>query len=297
MAPPLTLRSSEGLQVIVNPPNDLKAVTIFEGDNKENRCKVMKYSEDGLLLAWCNNESIIIVETDKFTILVKIDQARTQDLILSPRGNFLATWCHYTVDRISNKGLPNLHIYDVKSGSLVRSFIQKKQPGWQPQWSSDEGICIRNSNNVLHFFEANSYETVKAKLDLFKISDYSLAPSAPNYMIAAYCAGTKGQPSFVRIFKYPNFGGPSAALANKSFFKAERIALFWNKVGTALVVLTSTESSDSSYYGEQGLHYMSLRGETCVVPLDKNGPIYNVEWNAASTEFCVTYGCILILIY
>ena len=37
--------------------------------------------------------------------------------------------------------------------------------------------------------------------------------------------------------------------------------------GTGLVILTSTESSDSSYYGEQGLHYISTNGDSCLVPL------------------------------
>ncbi|ESO88696.1 hypothetical protein LOTGIDRAFT_234486, partial [Lottia gigantea] len=291
MAPPITLRSSEGLQLIQNPPNDLKATLLFEGDNRDNQIRRMSYNKDGSMLAWSNPQSLFVTETEKWTILVKIDHAKVVDIKLSPKGSFLATWSHYTVDQATKTGQPNLHIYCTKTGTLLKSVIQKKQQGWEPQWSNDEGICVRNSNNVLHFYEGNKFDNIKTKLDLFKISDYSLAQCSPgNYMIAAYCAGTKGQPSFVRVYKYPNFGGPSSTLANKSFFKAERIHLYWNKIGTALVVLTSTESSDSSYYGDQGLHYISLRGETCLVPLDKNGPVYNVEWNPTSTEFAVVYG-------
>lgn len=78
---------------------------------------------------------------------------------------------------------------------------------------------------------------------------------------------SKGQPSFVRIYKYPNFGGPQAALANKSFFKADDVQMKWNKTGTALLVLTSTESSDKSYYGDQGLHFMAINGECSLVNL------------------------------
>lgn len=37
--------------------------------------------------------------------------------------------------------------------------------------------------------------------------------------------------------------------------------------GKAVLILTSTESSDSSYYGEQGLHFMGTNGESCIVPL------------------------------
>ena len=41
----------------------------------------------------------------------------------------------------------------------------------------------------------------------------------------------QGQPSFVRIFQYPNFGGLPASLASKSFYKAETADLLWNKKG------------------------------------------------------------------
>jgi translation initiation factor 2A len=49
--------------------------------------------------------------------------------------------------------------------------------------------------------------------------------------VAVCVPGSKGAPSFVRIYQYPNFGGPSAALANKSFFKADRVSMEWNKKG------------------------------------------------------------------
>ena len=36
--------------------------------------------------------------------------------------------------------------------------------------------------------------------------------------------------------------------------------------GTAVLVLASTEASLESYYGDQGLHYIDVRGESCLVP-------------------------------
>ncbi len=36
--------------------------------------------------------------------------------------------------------------------------------------------------------------------------------------------------------------------------------------GTALLVLTVTDTSAESYYGEQGLHYVGTDGESCLVP-------------------------------
>lgn len=51
--------------------------------------------------------------------------------------------------------------------------------------------------------------------------------------MAVYVPGSKGAPSFVRLYQYPVLGGPTAALANKSFFKADRVNMQWNKKGEA----------------------------------------------------------------
>jgi len=37
-------------------------------------------------------------------------------------------------------------------------------------------------------------------------------------------------------------------------------------VGTSLLIHTATEQSSASYYGEQGLHYVDVKGESCLVP-------------------------------
>ena len=36
--------------------------------------------------------------------------------------------------------------------------------------------------------------------------------------------------------------------------------------GSSLLILTVTDSSAESYYGEQGLYYADVKGETCLVP-------------------------------
>ena len=64
--------------------------------------------------------------------------------------------------------------------------------------------------------------------------------------------------------------------------------------GSAVLVVTSTDvdKTGASYYGEQGLLYLSARGDGNLVILDKKGPIYDVQWSPNSEEFCVLYGCI-----
>lgn len=288
MAISIALRGSDGLWMINGPPK-IGTRPDFSGDTS-NRIKVMTFSRDGSHLAWCNGTKVIIKDTGTFSTVQEFDKPKAIELKFSPQGTILAIWENYTVNQETQKGNPNLHLYNVRTGSLVKSLIQRKQTKWDPKWTNDEKICCRNVNNELHFFEENEFDNIKTKLHMQKISDFSLAKSGPPYTVAGYVPGSKGQPSFVRIYRYPNFGGPQAALANKSFYKSDDVQMKWNSTGTALLVLTSTESSEQSYYGDQGLHFMSVTGETSLIQLSKNGPIYHIEWSPKGNEFCVVYG-------
>ncbi|XP_033372557.1 eukaryotic translation initiation factor 2A isoform X5 [Parus major] len=154
-------------------------------------------------------------------------------------------------------------------------------------------VCLEFSpkNNVLATWQAYA-NTIANKLHLQKVSDFVLSPGAQPTKVAVYVPGSKGAPAFVRLYQYPNFGGPQSALANKSFFKADKVTMLWNKKATAVLVVASTEvdKSGASYYGEQTLHYLAASGESAVVQLPKNGPIYDVAWSPNSVEFCAVYG-------
>lgn len=99
----------------------------------------------------------------------------------------------------------------------------------------------------------------------------------------------KTGPSNGRLFQYPDF---STIVANKSFFQADRVEIFWNQKGTASLMLTSTDvdKTGASYYGKQGLHLITSKGDTSQVIVNKEGPLYNAAWSPSSNEFCVIYG-------
>jgi translation initiation factor 2A len=50
------------------------------------------------------------------------------------------------------------------------------------------------------------------------------------------------------------------------------------------------DSTGVSYYGKQGLHFLTIKGDSCTITLQAEGPIHAVEWSPKSTEFCVCYG-------
>ena len=57
-----------------------------------------------------------------------------------------------------------------------------------------------------------------------------------------------------------------------------------------LLTQADVDKTGSSYYGKQQLHFLSTKGDSAMVGLAKEGPIYSVEWSPACAEFCVVYG-------
>jgi len=282
----LSTRGSLGLEVFEGPPA-LKSCTRKEGSH----FRVSTFSRDGSLLAYCDGRQVFVESVADFKVLLTLDLPRTTGLGISPLNSVLAAWEQYIVTKDRPAGTPNLSIWDIKTGNLLRQLMQKASFGWCPQWSSDEEIAARNVNNEIHFFEKNDFTNIAKKLQIQKVQNFSIATNLkPPYYIIIYAPGTKGQPSYVRMFQYPDFDGTSSALAHKSFYQADRVELIWNKKGSACLVLTASDTSAESYYGDQGLHFLSANGDSCLVSRGKNGPVYDVSWNPNSASFCAVYG-------
>ncbi|KAL9964538.1 hypothetical protein ACROYT_G028193 [Oculina patagonica] len=262
------------------------------GSDKSPRCRVMTFSPDGSLFAWCNGQSVLVVDTSKFSLVCRIPKEKTFCMAFSPKGTHLSTWEQYTASKDQPSPTNNLEIWNLQEGRLVAGFAQKKKETWQPKWSEDESVCARSVTNEVHCFHDADFTTIATKLRLQGVSEFELSPGPPPFTVAAYVPGAKGAPSYVRLFRHPNFDSPASVLANKSFFKADRVKLLWNKKGSAVLVVTATDvdKSGASYYGEQTLHYISTSGESSMVQLAKRGPIYSVQWSPNSKEFCVVYG-------
>uniref|UniRef100_A0A3Q3R5Q0 Eukaryotic translation initiation factor 2A n=1 Tax=Monopterus albus TaxID=43700 RepID=A0A3Q3R5Q0_MONAL len=240
----------------------------------------------------CLSLSVAVVKSSDSSVVATFDLPKTTLLDFSPLNNVLVTWQPYSKSQDSPQGEANLQLWDLANARLIKALYQKKVDTWCPSWSEDEKICVRSVNNELHFYENNDFNTIANKLRVQKVSDFALSPGGQPSKVAVYAPGSKGAPSFVRLYQYPVLGGPTAAFANKSFFKADRVTMQWNKKASAVLVTASTEvdKTGASYYGEQTLHYLAVNGETALVQLPKNGPIYDVAWSPNSAEFCVVYG-------
>ncbi|XP_008304260.1 eukaryotic translation initiation factor 2A-like, partial [Stegastes partitus] len=287
--PLLAVRGSAGTSLLRGPPQ-CEQHSAFSSDCGVCRC--VTFSKDGTLLAWSNKNGVSVVKSSDGSSVSTFDLPKTALMEISPLNNVLVTWQPYTKTQDSPQGEANLQLFDLQSGQLIKALYQKKVDSWCPSWSEDEKICARIVNNELHFYENNDFNSIANKLHMQKVSDFALSPGGQPSKVAVYVPGTKGAPSFVRLYQYPVLGGPTAALANKSFFKADKATMQWNKKASAVLVTASTEvdKTGASYYGEQTLHYLAVNGETALVQLAKGGPIYDVAWSPSSSEFCVVYG-------
>ncbi|XP_044752195.1 eukaryotic translation initiation factor 2A [Coccinella septempunctata] len=286
---PLTVRSSMGISALTGPP-EFKALNGFNTVTSKN-CRSIQFSPNGDILAYLNDSQCVLLDTTNWSTIATIQPCKANQMTFSPKGTFLLTWEPFAITKANPNGGPNLHIYETKTGKLIKSFEHKKQSNWQPQWSSDEKLLSRLINTDIVFYEDLNFDKIVTRLKCIKVRSYGLSPNPGTYFFICHSPGSPGQPSFGRLFKYPKLETQDA-IASKSFFQADNVDYLWNSKGNNALLLTSTEvdKTGGSYYGKQGLHYIGLNGQTMMLTMSKEGPIYSVEWSPKNTEFCVIYG-------
>jgi len=287
----LAVRGSNGFSL--HKPTDYAPHQGFQPDESKT-CKFFHFSHDGSRLAWSNMSTvqIAVLKNGVWTVSVTIQQPKVYALQWSPMSNLLATWEMYSTSP-GQEPKPNLHLWDSKSGEKVKSFFQKKFGGWCPLWSLDESICSRMVNNEIQFYKNNDFSSIAHKIHMQKVSHFGMSTNAGGVgtHVVTYAPGHKGGPSFSKLYRFPNFG-ENEVLAHKSFFQADSVDIKWNNPGTGVLLLVQAEvdKTGASYYGKQQLHYMNIKGDTCMVSLSKEGPIYSVTWSPKGDLFAVVYG-------
>ncbi|KAI5806122.1 eukaryotic translation initiation factor eIF2A-domain-containing protein [Geopyxis carbonaria] len=251
-----------------------------------NRC--CTYSPDGRWFAWASTENVHIADPLTGEVVTTLPTANVYEIGFSPRGNFVITWQRPTKqeDGAAHK---NLKVWQTQTAEHVVEFVQKSQTGWNLQWTYDEKYCARAVTNEIQVFESSDMSTVWGHLRVEGVADFALSPGK-NYSIAVFVPERKGNPAMVKVFQIPNW---KTVLSQKSFYKADRVQLKWNNIGTAVLVFAQTDADKTgkSYYGETNLYLITVTGNyDCRVQLDKEGPIHDVTWSTDSKEFGVVYG-------
>lgn len=278
--------SANGLEV-------LSGVEQFKQSHQLTPKPVQKFelSPDGKLLALCRRQAVAVYSTVDYKLLHEFPEENTQHIKFSPMSTQLVTWHPFRSNVEDDK---NLAIFDAVNNKTLAKLEMRKADRWEPHWSDDEKVVARHVNQELHFFEGQNYERYVTKFFTQKVASFSLSSSKANgtINIACYSEGTKGQPSFVRMYKYPAMDNP---IANKSFYKVDRVNYLWSPKGDHVLLNCSSDvdKSGKSYYGEQSLQFMDSSGGSCGVHLSKAGPIHSASWTPTGlSQFIVIYGTI-----
>uniref|UniRef100_A0A8W7Q4S2 Eukaryotic translation initiation factor 2A n=1 Tax=Anopheles coluzzii TaxID=1518534 RepID=A0A8W7Q4S2_ANOCL len=299
--PTVALRSAKGVEVWKTEQQKQQLTFLpdprFTPDQSKS-CRTIVYSPDGRFLAWANGSTVQLCQVTAagWKPIASLPRPKACHLRFSPLGSFLMTWEVYTENpHETPKEKPNLFIYRAATGEEVYSIIQKRHQDWQMHWSCDESIAALLVGGEALFYDhgptGSGFGQVVKRFGGLRNGGLSVAPGPSPPHIGVYMPGTKGAPSMCRLFKYPNLE-LNQPVASKSFFQADKVDMMWNRKGTGLILMTSTDvdTTGVSYYGKQALHYMTPKGDSCGIQLKAEGPIHDVAWSPKSTEFCVVYG-------
>uniref|UniRef100_A0A914ZN92 Translation initiation factor beta propellor-like domain-containing protein n=1 Tax=Parascaris univalens TaxID=6257 RepID=A0A914ZN92_PARUN len=289
------VRGSKGFSLqrgIVSPQ-----VIFDRNDNpKTNPCRVFKFSNSGQYFCYCDSVRTMLVESTTGKEVLNVDLPRTQQILFSPKDRLLATFEPYAIygPKTTETGevrqaAPNLRLWNLPGGSHLTTLIAQKQNMWRIQWTDDEVYSVRLIGSEILVHKYNAFDKYESKLVIPKVEDYALSPGSEPHHLAAYIPPSGGQPAVVQLRRLDH---KFTMVANKTFFKCDKASLLWNCKGSALVVMASLEvdQMNKSYYGEQNLYLVAINGDSCMVPLGKNGPVYTVKWNPNGKEFAACYG-------
>lgn len=126
------------------------------------------------------------------------------------------------------------------------------------QWSDDESKAAINSNKSIHL-----YDGIKMKFDeKIKSNVYAFKLSNSNNM-AAFTKPNSGP--VLSVIRYGRNSPLSSIPVN---LNSDNIQFFWNKMGSAVIVMISDESKGSFYYGKNFLYFLNSTGSA--TPIKSN---------------------------
>jgi translation initiation factor 2A len=262
-----------------------------------------EWSPNGNLLGLANSRSggvTVLNATDDYSVLCEVAPlvgGPVRNFYFSPLGLHLVTHERYVKDG-GGQNNANVGVWDTKTGELKFSFILKSftDLAWPPlKWTNLETHCCRMVHDgVLIMSGALEKDDATVRIDASNIMAFEVAPrgvGADGKPHVAICiAESKGHPAKCQIFRVD---APEKPTAFKSFFKAQKVDMMWNCLGTALLVKTSMEVDDTgkNYYGGTNLYFMRPDGQedACVANADK-GMVHDVQWSPVQDEFVLLHG-------
>ncbi|KAL5576271.1 hypothetical protein UlMin_017970 [Ulmus minor] len=254
-------------------------------------CSSAKFSEDGSRLMVVKSDSgISVYDCSSYKEIRSFQVPNFLAAALSPRGTFLQSF-----QKCSTPQDKNVTLWNVGTGDPVYQQYQKNltKTTWPSiRFSSDEAVACRLATNEIQFFDCGDFSKgVVNRIRVPGVAAVELSKPPASY-VAAFVPESKGVPASVQIFTCGQ-DPQNQLVARKSFFRSSSVQLSWNCGSTGLLVLVQSDvdKTNQSYYGESKLNYLTTDGSyEGLVPLRKEGPVHDVQWSYAGSEFAVVYG-------
>ncbi|KZO89756.1 translation initiation factor eIF-2A [Calocera viscosa TUFC12733] len=252
--------------------------------------RMFQYTQDGRLFAHALPQCVRILHTETLLPLRELPIENAIEINFSPLGTFISTW-ERPLSLEDGSQHKNLRVWNVTTGEEELALTQKGQEGWDLQYTSSESHAVRQVGQEVQVFSPGDWSRgVVDKLRIEGMKSVALSPG-PNPSIAVFIGEKKGAPASVRVYSMLTLASPPSS--QKTFYKADRIVVKWNRLGTHVLFQTQTDvdKTNKSYYGESNLYMLTAAGTfDCRVTLDKEGPIHDFAWSPNSKEFFVIYG-------
>jgi len=195
--------------------------------------RTFEYSPDGSLLAWTTADTVRLVNADTGELVRVLEAKGVMDIGFSPNGTFVSTWEKYVKPEEETEQHRNLKVWHVETGEQVLAFVMKQQQlNWNVKWTDDERFAGRLQTGEVQIYEARDFSKgVHSRLKAEGITEFSISPGS-NPHVAAFVGERKGLPASVALYSISNFATP---VSRKTFFKAEKSHMYWNKLGWLFV--------------------------------------------------------------
>ncbi|KAL0480058.1 translation initiation factor 2A [Acrasis kona] len=323
------LNTKQGIEVCSADANDVqgKQQVTVKTDSQlqcDQSCESLVYSQDGKYFVCCYKKHVEVIDTETKICIRRIEGENVSKSHFSPQNTFLVTLGKYTpndpkggnlavwrlfedvqqapstttsteefteAEQVKITAAPKNREQSRRSEAVARFVHKPTTDEFWPivQWNGNETTCCAlplQGKLLFHDGKTMAPSTDPKLNHKINVTHFNMSSRGT---LALYCREEKKQ-SQVLVLRHPY---QQSNKSNISFNKAEDVVMKWNRIGSALLVHTTTQSDSeySSYYGENQLYFMRANGTfTCNVVLKKEGPILDVAWSPKGNEFIVVYG-------
>ena len=261
----------------------------------------LEYSADTSLYAVADAGGVTIYTSATHAQKLRIEGKGIQAVAFSPAGTYLTTFQRPSkgADGTAEK---NLKVWNLNDGSEALALTQKAfiRDNWPNiQFTPDDAIAVNMVTNTLHAYSTTDFLAgPKIKFPVKGIAGFALSPgTAPGKdpIVAVYVPEAKGSPGHIALYTMSAgvAQGTATPISRRSFFRANSARFYWASTGSAVLVLTAADvdATNQSYYGEQKLYFFTADGTSdAAVPLPKEGPVHDVQWNPRGDCFVTVAG-------